>query len=153
YASYLRALAGPNVRFLGRLNREEVWNTMAQADVVAVPSLWFEAYSFLVSEAFAAGLPVLASRLGALAERVRDGVDGLLLPPGDVAAWRAAIQQLIEDPDLLARLRANIRPPMTMEEHVERLEEIYTKCLEARGARISSAGGNRGEGATTFRAA
>ncbi|MCS7287413.1 MAG: glycosyltransferase, partial [Anaerolineae bacterium] len=124
-------LAGPNVRFLGRLNREEVWNALAQVDVVAVPSLWYETFSLLISEAFAAGLPVLASRLGALAERVRDGVDGLLLPPGDVVAWRAAIQRLIDDPDLLARLRANVRPPMTMEEHVERLEELYSKCLEA----------------------
>lgn len=125
YVSRLRAIAGPNVRFLGRLNREWVWNTLARVDVVVVPSLWYEAYSFLISEAFAAGLPVLASRLGALADRVRDGVDGLLLPPGDVAAWRNAIQRLIDDPDLLNHLRANVRPPMTMEEHVERLEAIY----------------------------
>lgn len=129
YVTRLQALAGSNVRFLGQLNREGVWNALAQVDVVAVPSLWYETYSFLVSEAFAAGLPVLASRLGALAERVRDGVDGLLLPPGDVAAWRAAIQRLIDDPDLVTRLRANVRPPMTMEEHVERLEAIYAEVL------------------------
>ncbi|MCX8068494.1 MAG: glycosyl transferase group 1, partial [Anaerolineae bacterium] len=75
---------------------------------------------------------VLASRLGALAERVRDGVDGLLLPPGDVTAWRAAIQRLIDDPDLLSRLRAGVQPPMTMEEHVERLEAIYAQVLRSR---------------------
>ncbi|RME33915.1 MAG: glycosyltransferase [Thermoflexia bacterium] len=125
YVSYVRTLAGPNVRFLGRLDREGVWKVLAQADAIAVPSLWYEAYSFLVSEAFAAGLPVLASRLGALAERVRDGVDGLLLPPGDVPAWRAAIQRLVDEPGLLAHLRAGVRPPMTVEEHVRRLEEVY----------------------------
>ncbi|MFN3763518.1 MAG: glycosyltransferase, partial [Anaerolineae bacterium] len=124
------ALASPNVRFLGRLNREGVWNTLAQVDVVTVPSLWYETFSFLISEAFAAGRPVLASRLGALADRVRDGVDGLLLPPGDVAAWRSAIQRLIDDPDLLPRLRANVRPPMTMEEHVERLEALYAQIVD-----------------------
>ena len=130
YVSHLRAMAGPNVRFLGRLDRKGVWNTLAQVDVVMVPSLWYEAYSFLISEAFAAGRPVLASRLGALADRIRDGVDGLLLPPGDVAAWRSAIQRLLDDPDLLPRLRANVRPPMTMEEHVERLEAIYAQIVD-----------------------
>lgn len=132
YVSHLQTLAGPNVRFLGRLDREAVWTAMAWADMVVVPSLWYEAYSFLISEAFAAGLPVLASRLGALADRVRDGVDGLLLPPGDVAAWRAAIQRLIDDPDLLPRLRANVRPPMTMEEHVEQLEVLYEQVAGSR---------------------
>ncbi|MBC7228164.1 MAG: glycosyltransferase family 4 protein [Thermoflexales bacterium] len=130
YVTHLRTLAGPNVRFLGRLSREEVWKTLAQVDVVVVPSLWYETYSFLISEAFAAGLPVLASRLGALADRVRDSVDGLLLPPGDVPAWRAAIQRLIDEPDLLARLRANVRPPMTMEEHVAHLEALYAQIVD-----------------------
>jgi Glycosyltransferase len=127
YVSRLRALATPNVRFLGRLDRRGVWQTLMQVDVVVVPSLWYEAYSFLISEAFAAGLPVLASRLGALADRVRDGVDGLLLPPGDVAAWRAAMQRLLDEPDLLPRLRAGVQPPMTMEEHVDRLETLYAQ--------------------------
>jgi len=129
YVSRLKALATPNVRFLGRLDRKGVWETLTQVDVVVVPSLWYEAYSFLISEAFAAGLPVLASRLGALADRVRDGVDGLLLPPGDVAAWRAAMQRLLDEPDLLPRLRAGVRPPMTMEEHVDRLEALYAGCV------------------------
>jgi glycosyltransferase involved in cell wall biosynthesis len=129
YVSRLKALATPNVRFLGRLDRKGVWETLTQVDVVVVPSLWYETFSFLISEAFAAGLPVLASRLGALADRVRDGVDGLLLPPGDVAAWRAAMQRLLDEPDLLPRLRAGVRPPMTMEEHVDRLEALYAGCV------------------------
>jgi glycosyltransferase involved in cell wall biosynthesis len=72
---------------------------------------------------------VLASRLGVLAYRVRDGIDGLLLPPGDVAAWREAIQRLVDDPDLLARLRSNVRPPMTMEEHASRMETLYNQII------------------------
>ncbi|MGC9083177.1 MAG: glycosyltransferase family 4 protein [Anaerolineae bacterium] len=130
YVSRLKALATPNVRFLGRLDREGVWHALAQVDVVVVPSLWYETFSFLISEAFAAGRPVLASRLGALADRVRDGVDGLLLPPGDVHAWRAAMQRLIDEPGLLAHLRANVRPPMTMEEHAQRLEALYAQIVD-----------------------
>ena len=76
------------------------------------------------------GIPVAASAHGALCEKVRDGVDGLLLPPGDVAAWRAAMQRLLDDPDLLPRLRAGVRPPMTMEEHVDRLEALYAQIVD-----------------------
>ncbi|MCS7251513.1 MAG: glycosyltransferase family 4 protein [Anaerolineae bacterium] len=129
YVAYLRALASPKVRFLGRLDRAEVWDILAQVDVVVVPSLWHETFSFLISEAFSVGLPVLASRLGALAERVRHGVDGLLILHGDVRAWREAIQQLIDQPEYLIHLRAGVQPPMTMEEHRDRLERLYMEII------------------------
>jgi hypothetical protein len=56
-------------------------------------------------------------------------VDGLLLPPGDIMAWRAAMQRLLDEPDLLPRLRAGVRPPMTMEEHMDRLETLYAQII------------------------
>jgi len=130
YVSHLRALATPNVRFLGRLDRRGVWQTLTQVDVVVVPSLWYETFSFLISEAFAAGLPVLASRLGPLADRVRDGVDGLLLPPDDITAWHAAIQRLMDDPALLNRLRAGVCPPVTIGEHAGHVETLYTQIVD-----------------------
>jgi glycosyltransferase involved in cell wall biosynthesis len=129
YVSRVRAQATDGVRFLGRLTRDQVWDTLAQIDVVVAPSLWYETFSFLVSEAFVAGVPVVASRLGPLADRVRDGVDGLLVPPGDVAAWRAAMRRLVEEPGLLAHLRSNVRSPLTLEEHVDRLETLYTQLI------------------------
>ncbi len=124
YSQRLRALAGKRVRFLGRLDRAGVWAALAAADVVAVPTLWYETYSFVISEAFAAGLPVLASRLGPIADRVRDGEDGLLLPSGDVAAWRAALQALVDSPERLARLREGVRPPQTLLRHADELESL-----------------------------
>lgn len=131
YVARLRELAaGAPVRFLGRLSRPAVWETLAQVDVVAVPSLWYETFSFIVSEAFIAGRPVIASRLGPLADRVRDGVDGQLLPPGDVSAWRAALQRLVDAPDLVAQWRANVRPPATLADHTQQVEALYARILE-----------------------
>jgi glycosyltransferase involved in cell wall biosynthesis len=127
YVARLRAQAGPGVRFLGRLEREEVWQTLGQVDVVAVPSMWYETFSFLVSEAFTVGVPVVASRLGTLADRVHDGVDGLLISPGDVDAWGAALKRLVREPGLLARLQSNVRPPMTHDEHISRIESLYAE--------------------------
>jgi glycosyltransferase involved in cell wall biosynthesis len=130
YVARLRAQATPGVRFLGKLTREEVWKTLAQVDVVVVPTLWYETFSFIVSEAFAAGVPVVASRLGPLADRVHDGIDGLLMPPGDMAAWRAALQRLVDEPGLPACLRANVRPPVTLDEHAAEIESLYSQLVD-----------------------
>jgi glycosyltransferase involved in cell wall biosynthesis len=131
YVAQLRSLATPQVRFLGRLARPEVWQALMDADVVVVPSLWYETFSFLVSEGFIAGKPVLASRLGPLADRVRDGVDGLLLPPGDVVTWRDAMQHLVDTPDDLARLRQNVRAPLALEDHEAALASLYRQVIGA----------------------
>lgn len=133
YAGELRARAGEKVRFLGPLTRQQVWECLAQVDALAVPSLWYEAFSLIAHEAFVAGVPVVASRLGALAEVVRDGVDGISAPPGDVAAWRAALQRLVDDPALLDRLRGGIRPPLSLEEHVLRLLDVYQRAIAGQG--------------------
>lgn len=125
YATLLKDLAGPNVRFLGKLDRQQVWESLAQTDMVVAPSIWYESFSLLAHEAFAAGVPVLASRLGALAEVVHDEVDGKLAPPGDVSAWRAAIQQIVDNPQQLVHLRQGIRAPLTVEQHVSQLMQIY----------------------------
>ncbi|MEM2002109.1 MAG: glycosyltransferase family 4 protein [Candidatus Bathyarchaeia archaeon] len=131
YVERLRQSANrANTFFEGPVSNEQVGYVLADTDILAVPSLWYENSPLVIQEARSMGVPVIASAHGALCEKVRDGVDGLLLPPGDVAAWRAAIQRLIDDPDLLPRLRANVRPPMTMEEHVERLEALYAKVKD-----------------------
>ena len=131
YTRHLREIAQhPGIRFVGRLNREGVWQTLVDSDVVVVPSLWFETYSMILHEAFAAGVPVIAAAHGALEEAVRDGVDGLLVLPGDVIAWQVALQRVVDEPGLLTRLRANVRPPITLGEHVDRMESLYTQLVD-----------------------
>lgn len=125
YTHSLQQMADPRVRFLGKLDRQQVWRALAQTDMVVAPSLCFESFSLLVHEAFAARVPVMASRLGALAEVVHDGVDGMLVTPGGAAAWRHALQSVVDQPAQLAQLRAGIRQPLTVDEHVMRLLEIY----------------------------
>lgn len=65
-----------------------------EADLLLLPSLWYESYSIVVDEAFSVGLPVMVSSHGAPAERVIPGINGLAAPPGDVAAWPQHIQRL-----------------------------------------------------------
>jgi len=128
YVATLKAHAPENVRFLGRLGRQQVWELLSQSHALLVPSLWHETFSLIAHEAFAAGVPVIASRVGALAEAVRDGEDGLLVAPGDAVAWRAALARLVEEPGLLAKLQSSVRPPMGLSEHVHHVEGVYAAC-------------------------
>jgi glycosyltransferase involved in cell wall biosynthesis len=135
YCGALRAAADPaHVHFLGLLDQASVWRQLALADIVVVPSLWYETSSLIAQEAFAVGTPVVASGHGALAERIRDGVDGLLFAPGDEASLRRALSRLLDEPGLLSRLRRGIAPVRTMDDHAAEIETVYAR-IAARPAR------------------
>ena len=93
---------------LGFVPSTEVGGFYDRAAVVCVPSLR-EGYGMAAAEAMAHGRPVVASATGGLLDLVEDGVTGLLVPPGDVPALRAAIERLLGDPELRARLGAAAR--------------------------------------------
>jgi glycosyltransferase involved in cell wall biosynthesis len=99
--------AGPRVLVLGR--RGDVPNLMCAADVLLVPSRWFEAFSLVAAEAAAAGIPVIASRIGGIPEVVLDGKTGLLITPGDRPALLAAVTRLLADSALSSRLGSAAR--------------------------------------------
>jgi glycosyltransferase involved in cell wall biosynthesis len=79
-----------------------------RAAIVCVPSRR-EGYGLAAREAMAYGRPVVASAVGGLRDAIEDGVDGLLVPPRDPAALRAALERLLADPALRARLGAAAR--------------------------------------------
>jgi glycosyltransferase involved in cell wall biosynthesis len=126
YADGLRRAAqGARVHFDGPFEPERVDEILAGIDVLVVPSVWYENMPLTISEAFRNGLPVIATDLGGMREAVRDGVDGLLFPRGDVAGLAAAIRRLASDAQLYDRL-ASARPPtLRLEEVVDELERIY----------------------------
>ncbi|CAN5729013.1 glycosyltransferase family 4 protein [soil metagenome] len=130
YSDELRQLATTKVTFLGRLDRQAVWQRLAQVDVLLAPSLWHETYCFVAREAFAAGVPVIASRMGALSELVRHEIDGLLVSPGDPQAWQAALQSVVDDPQRLERWRTAIRQPAHRQEHIAQMIDLYTGVVK-----------------------
>lgn len=130
YSAQLEALANSTgqslgVRFLGRLSRAEVADALAQVDVFLAPSIWYETFCFVLHEAFSAGVPVIGSNLGAIAEGIRHGVDGLLAEPDDVDSWRDAMQSFIDKPDLREQFRTDIQHPQTQQEHTEQILMLY----------------------------
>jgi glycosyltransferase involved in cell wall biosynthesis len=121
-----RQVAPGSVRFLGR--RDDVPDLLAAAGVVAIPSL-AEGQGLILLEAMAAGRPVVASRVGGLADVVQDGETGLLVPPADPEALAAGILAVVESPELAARLGASARryaeTELTVERMIARMEEVY----------------------------
>jgi glycosyltransferase involved in cell wall biosynthesis len=129
YAGRLRQILDrPDEQLRGRIANEHVGEVLADSDVVVVPSVWYENSPVVIQEARAAGVPVVASAHGALAEKVRHEVDGLLFPPGDAAALRRTLQRLLDEPGLLPRLRANVPPPVEMGEHLAQLLDVYRQA-------------------------
>jgi glycosyltransferase involved in cell wall biosynthesis len=128
YCAGLHRLAThPGITFRGRLDRKDVWQVLSAADALVVPSLWYETASLVVQEAFAVGTPVIAANHGALAERVRHGIDGLLVEPGDVQSLLGALRRLIEEPGLASRLKGGIGPVMSITEHAQQVEAVYRR--------------------------
>ncbi len=91
------------VRFLGSVPREAVLRLFRAADASVLPSAW-ENFPHTVVEALAVGCPVIATAVGGVPEVVVDGENGLLVAAGDVTALAAAIERLLSDDDLRARL-------------------------------------------------
>jgi glycosyltransferase involved in cell wall biosynthesis len=133
YAASLQQMANPaHTTFEGRLPHNLVGQVLAETDVLAVPSLWYENSPVVIQEAFAAGVPIIASDLGALAEKVTHGENGLLVRPGDKDAWMEALGRLTDEAALLEYLQQNVPSPMTIQEHTRQIEAMYNQLFHRR---------------------
>lgn len=120
---------GAAVTFRGYVPPEATEALLAGAWVQAVPSVWAEPFGMVAIEAMMRGTAVVASRSGGLAETVRDGHTGRLVPPGDVNAWAAALLPLLQSPALAeqwgAAGRERALADYGMDRQVDRLLTIY----------------------------
>jgi phosphatidylinositol alpha-mannosyltransferase len=104
----LRYVADPDLlRFMdirGRVSREELWAELHGADLLCAPSLSGESFGMVLTEAFAAGTPVIASAIAGYSDVVSDGVDGLLVPPGDPQRLAEELQRVHFEPERLQEM-------------------------------------------------
>ncbi|SNX68211.1 glycosyltransferase involved in cell wall bisynthesis [Cereibacter ovatus] len=125
------AAARPLAQHLGPYDRTALASRMADVDWVVVPSLWWENAPLVILEAQAAGRPVIASGLGGMAELVRDGETGLLVPPGDAAALAEVLRTAARDPGLWPRLAA-AQPKASHEAFVDAHLALYRNLTNGR---------------------
>jgi glycosyltransferase involved in cell wall biosynthesis len=137
YAATLQRLAkgDSRIHFMGPYHQHELASLLADVDVLLMPALWHETYSFVTREAVLAGVPVIAADMGGMRAAIDDGENGLLLPARDVEAWAMAIRRLAAQPDLLDRMAdaQRQRPVRSIEANAADLEELYLEMLGSTG--------------------
>lgn len=130
YADRVREEArGLNVQFYDAYPYEHLGAILAEHDVLVMPMICEETFSLLAREALMAGLPVVAARRGALPEVIRDEVNGLLFEPENAADLRRCLLRLINDPQLLERLRPSAPRYKTTDAYAQELEQIYEELI------------------------
>jgi glycosyltransferase involved in cell wall biosynthesis len=132
YREEVRALGCDDmVRFLGF--RRDIADLMVAADLVVVPSV-AEAFGLVLAEALYLGRPVVATRAGGIPEIIDDGIDGVLVEPGDSAALARAIGSMLNDPErcrlMAGRGRERVAARFSFEGMTRAYESLYQSLLE-----------------------
>ena len=124
----------PSVKLLGKISRQSVSNEMHNASFLVMPSEWYEGFPMVLVEAFAHGLPVIASRLGSMAEIVEDGVTGLHFEAGNSKDLAEKVLWMHNNPIACRQMGENAhreyKEKYTPERNYKLLMNIYEKAIK-----------------------
>jgi glycosyltransferase involved in cell wall biosynthesis len=119
----------PAITFAGPYPNSEVGRVLNELDVIVVPSVWYENRPTVIVEALATRTPVIAARLGGMAELIKHNENGLLFETGSVEGLAEQLQRLLDEPALLPQLRDGIQPIPTVNDEVAMLALLYESLL------------------------
>ncbi len=126
-----------NIEWLGWQDRDNVVDLMQKAAVLIFPSEWYEGGTpMTLIEAFACGLPVIASDLGTMSTMITSGENGYLVPPGNAEAFASTTRKLLSDPDYWSSMRHSVRSNFENHYAADRnyqiLSRIYQEAIHER---------------------
>ncbi|MEJ5366526.1 MAG: glycosyltransferase family 4 protein [Desulfosoma sp.] len=124
-----------------------VQELLKTSGLLVFPTLWYEGFPLTLGEAYAAGVPVAGSRIGAVESLVREGRTGVLFRPGDVEDMAAVLRRLLEEParleDMGRKARREYEEHYTPDRNLSMLLEIYQKAMARRNAATKKRKGGR----------
>ena len=134
----LRYVADPDllqsIDVRGRVSGERLWAELHRADVLCAPSLSGESFGMVLTEAFAAGTPVIASAIAGYSDVVSDGIDGLLVPPGDPQRLAEELQRAHHEPERLREMGEAARRSAqryAWPRVADQVTAVYERAIEA----------------------
>jgi glycosyltransferase involved in cell wall biosynthesis len=131
YVKDLTAMAQGDgrIEFCGVYPEEKTGEILSGVDVIVIPSLCYESYSMILHEALASNVPVVATNLGGLAEKIEDGVNGFLFTSGDTEQLRTVLQKIVDQPETLSPLKRNIDKMIipTVEQEAYTYSRVYQR--------------------------
>lgn len=134
YKNKLENLAGTDKRitFYGKVRNEYIESCYNKSDVLVVPSVWNEVFGIVVLEAFRAGVPVIASRIGGITEIVKNKYNGFLFESGNISQLKQILENILENPKILVELGNNAKncvKQYEISEHIKRLLLNYEEAI------------------------
>jgi glycosyltransferase involved in cell wall biosynthesis len=149
------AAAHPHVEWLGFIPLKQLMPLIADAAVMITPSTWYETFGRTIIEAFASGTPVIATRMGAMAELIDEGKNGFLFERADAAELTTRVEDLLSDPARLQAMRRSAREKYelhyTPAANYRHFETLFAETLEAAGKRPAVARPHHHEPVTAAR--
>lgn len=135
YENTLRHLAKGDSRiiFHGKFSNRSVQKFYSIADVLVIPSIWYDVHPNVITEAFKAGVPVIGSNIGGIPELVLDNYNGFLFNPGEAEQLKKIFNNILENPIRLSELSKNSQEYVKrfdMTQYILRLGQLYKEAIE-----------------------
>lgn len=129
YQELIQQFPNKRIFFNGPYDNKNVGDILKDIDVLVVPSIWRETGPMVILEAFASKKPVIAPRLGGMAELVRDGENGFLFEPGNASSLKETLLFVLENPSVIKTMDSQLDKTHTLESNALKVMEIYRQLL------------------------
>ena len=122
----------PSINWRGIIDNDKIISTLSEYNVLIFPSIVQETMGLIMLEAFAAGIPVIASSIWTVNEQIKDGVNGLIFNTDDSSALQKVLENVLNNSSILINMSKNIKTPFFMNVVASNTLAVYNEVIKIR---------------------